>query len=103
MPILDAYLLTRLAAIQGLCSNLFALAVAYWIARGAIAAFRHFDDGLFDELAIVAIWLRKATLAATILMAVSGIGSILLPDKTDVMLMVGNQAATNVATAIESN
>lgn len=103
MPMLDAYLLTRLAAIQGLCSLTFGLAVAFWVAKGAIAFLRHLDDGLYNEFAPAAIWLRKATLVATTLMAVAGLGTILLPDKTDVLLMAGNQAASNITTAIESN
>lgn len=98
----DIYLLTRISALHDACAAAFAFCVLYWIVRGVIAGFRVLDPEFFETFASAAIWLRKATWVVVVVMALAAVGATILPDRTDVMLMVGNKAAANVVTAIES-
>ena len=99
---LDIYILTRLAIAEGICETIFALGVFYWIVVGAIAVFRAIDDELHECLLPVSCKLRKAVPIVATLMSLSFLGCILLPDKSDVGLMVGDKAVSNVAAAIEA-
>lgn len=98
----DVYLLTRISALHEACATVFAFCVFYWIVRGVIAGFRALDPELYETFASAAIWLRKATWVVVVVMALGAVGAAILPDRTDVTLMIGNQAANNVVTAIEA-
>lgn len=98
----DIYLLTRLAELHDICGDIFALSCVFLLIRGGLAILCAIDDSLFEGLAAARIWLRKFTWVAVVVAVLAGIASSVLPSRKDVVLMVGNEAANKITTAIEA-
>lgn len=98
---LNAYFLTRLAVIQELSELLLGVCVFYWILRGTFWTLAELTDeiGVSDIAETLGIKLRKFHHVIVALTLLGFFGSTLLPSKSDIAVMVGAEAASQLSAA----
>lgn len=101
-PMLNAYLMSRIAVAQDICCCTFAICFAYWLLKLGLKGAALLLDGDADGLQPIVYQLHRFRHAMTALTLLSFFGAALLPDKAAVAMMLNNRAADNVAAAIEA-
>lgn len=102
---MNEYLLTRLAELHSLCDVAFAVSFMYFVLmgvmKGACAAFG--DDGDEPEdVGRVVKFMRRHIAVPAVAIVLSLAGLVALPDRKDVLIILGKGVADSAIEAISS-